>query len=484
MPPTPRRLVRRAPLSERLTAMLNPLDFYLWLSEEIQTFNWDSTSFGTRFGLVANFIFLLARANVGGSQTADDVFSDAPARGWITYLVQFLVWTLIPISCLNAYYTMTRTRQYRLFETNVERPGPSTPSAHRVRVDSSPVSSSPLRLIQDVMGSSAEARAHPDKTRDVWEISVWDPYQATLRIFCLFSPGHILIDMLFLPLLPLDPRPSVTVFKCLVLQILLSTQLYLLVSRFTQQSKDLAIIQREVMHEYDTKFVHPRLQPVMRSVGTQISVSEDGGLDQESVEIGPPATLLRRGFQTHPNANYAKFYDPDGISQQQTKAVSAPSLFTTPQTKAIKQEPLSSAIINRSSGLRQSLPPPSARAMSGAASSSSLFTNPVQSSYQPTTNFGGNLGVYTHANSPLKKATSMGDMNGSFSPRNSREMAALEQRELADRMVRQSSPLKENRRATTQFDAANYVQSPNTLAHLANARANRWTQERFPSRRV
>jgi hypothetical protein len=68
--------------------MLNPMDFYLWLSEEIQTFNWDSKTFGTRFGLVANFIFLVARANAGTAREAvDDVFGDAPANGWFTLMV-------------------------------------------------------------------------------------------------------------------------------------------------------------------------------------------------------------------------------------------------------------------------------------------------------------------------------------------------------------------------------------------------------------
>lgn len=64
------------------------MDFYLWLSEEIQTFDWDSKTFGTRFGLAANFVFLIARANVGATRNAvDDVFGDAPASGWFTLVV-------------------------------------------------------------------------------------------------------------------------------------------------------------------------------------------------------------------------------------------------------------------------------------------------------------------------------------------------------------------------------------------------------------
>jgi len=387
---------------------------------------------------------------------------------------------------------MTRSRQYRLFEANVEASGPATPSAHRVRVDSSPAASSPLRLLKDVLGSeTAESRAHPDKTRDVWEIAVWDPYPATLRIFCLFSPGHILIYMLFLPLEAMDPRPSVTVFKCLVLQVILSAQLLLLHRAFSQQAKDTAIIQREVMHEYDTKYVHPRLHPVVREVGVQVSIN-DGAIEQEYVEAGTPATLIRRSFQTHPNPNYAKYIDPDGVQQQKQQLprnTMSPSQFT-PSTKPRMSDAGSfSAQVRRESGLRQSLPPVAPRPLPSAVSSSvalgSLGTSTSLDKLREQTSqgLGGSLGVFTHKNSPLKKATSTGDMNSAYaSPRNSREMAALEQREVAERMIRQMSPQKESRRATTQFDSA-YMHSPNTAAAVAAARASRWTQDRFPSRR-
>ncbi|KXX75130.1 Nuclear rim protein 1 [Madurella mycetomatis] len=492
MPPRPQRLVRRRPLGERLRSALNPMDFYLWLSEEIQTFNWDSKAFGTRFGLVANFIFLLARANAAGTNEAiDDVFGDAPANGWVTLLANFLLWTLTSISVLNAFYTMTRSRTYRLFEMNVEAAGPGTPSAQRVRVDSSPASSTPVRLIQTVLRpETAEQRAHPDKTRDVWEMRVWDPYPATLRMFCLFSPGHVLIHMLFLPLPPLDPRPSVTVFKCLVLQAILSAQLLLMHSRFSQQSKDTAIIQKEVMHEYDVKYVHPQLHPVVREVATQVSIS-DGRIDQEAVMVGTPATVVRRAFQTHPNPNYAKHFDPDA-GQPPQRTTMSPSPFTP--TKPVTPVPLSftAQLQQRQSAVRRSLPPVASGAVdpltpSGLTKTTSTGTSTGTNINPPVgSGLGGSLGIYTHVNSPLKKATSLGDMkNGAppFSPRNSREMAALEQRELAERMVRQSSPLKDSswRSATTQADMSSFMHSPDKLA---KARANRWTQERFPTRRV
>ncbi|AEO55477.1 hypothetical protein MYCTH_2299343 [Thermothelomyces thermophilus ATCC 42464] len=529
MPPRPQRLVRRQPLGQRLRAMLNPMDFYLWLSEEIQTFDWDSKAFGTRFGLAANFVFLIARANAGKTRDAvDDVFGDAPANGWFTLLANFLQWTLISISVLNAFYAMTRSRHYRLFEVNVEAAGPGTPSAQRVRVDSPPASSTPLRLIQEVLRpETAEQRAHPDRTRDVWEMKVWDPYPATLRMFCLFSPGHILIHMLFLPLPNLDPRPSVTVFKCFLLQVILSAQLLLLHSRFSQQSKDTAIIHKEVMHEYDVKYVHPRLQPVVREVSTQVSIS-DGKVDQEEITVGTPTTVIRRSFQTHPNPSYARYVNSDAGQSTPTRTTMSPQLRpatpSNPFTPAAKPRtsvlPSFAAQVQqqRQSSLRNSLPsvasttdasdPPPAPFSAAKPSASAGTSTGVNFNVAANSGYGGSMGVFTHMNSPLKKATSLGDMNGGYpSPRNNREMAALEQRDLAERMVRQSSPSKEHRRPTgtgtgaaqleqgqgqgqaqgqgqsqgQSLSASSFMHSPEKLAR---ARANRWTQERFPTRYV
>lgn len=85
MPP---RLVRRTPLAERVKAMLNPMDFLLWLSEEIETREWSSKVLGTQLGLAMNFAFLLARANSARSTAADDVFGDGGSSGWVTFVVR------------------------------------------------------------------------------------------------------------------------------------------------------------------------------------------------------------------------------------------------------------------------------------------------------------------------------------------------------------------------------------------------------------
>lgn len=83
------RLVRRKPLPDRIKDYLNPGDFLLWLSEEIETRDWDSKHFATPLALGLHFAILVARANTGGgSSGGDDVFGDASSgSGWLSYIV-------------------------------------------------------------------------------------------------------------------------------------------------------------------------------------------------------------------------------------------------------------------------------------------------------------------------------------------------------------------------------------------------------------
>ncbi|CCT65038.1 uncharacterized protein FFB20_03352 [Fusarium fujikuroi] len=410
------RLVRRQPLRERIMAAINPMDFLLWLSEELETRDWDSASVGTQMGLAMNFVFLLARANSGSSSPSDDIFSDETSSGWLSFLIYPLVWALIAFSFTNAFYTITRTRKYRLFLAKVDRPL-STPSARRVKVNQSSASpSTPLSYLANLITpESAESRAHPDKTSDVWELSVWDPLPVSLRLSCLFGPGHVLVYMIFLPLAPLDPRPSVTVLNTLILQALVSAQLLFFCSRFAQQAKDKAVIQEQVMKEYDTKFVHPRLHPTVRDIGTQFSIDQPDDY-QEFVQTGTPTVQIRHGFQVHSNPYTGTDHTPEERSLTPTSNnVMKPHMFTPP-TATRRSEAFRPATSQKSTVPRHSLP--------------AGYTSTGTSSGVQGMNFGGNMGIHTHNKSPLKKATSLNELNPqeAASPRNSREMAAYEQR--------------------------------------------------------
>ena len=98
------RLVRRRPLAERLKSYLNPLDFFLWLSEEIDANDWDQfdKDWTLPLGIALNAVFLIARANsrAGSSQAVDDVFGDDGKAPWLSWLVCFNIYS----SCLVGTY--------------------------------------------------------------------------------------------------------------------------------------------------------------------------------------------------------------------------------------------------------------------------------------------------------------------------------------------------------------------------------------------
>lgn len=76
---------------ERISALLNPMDYLLWLSEELETRDWNSDVVGTQLGLGMNFLLLLCRANTGGSAPSDDIFRDDSSSGWVSFFVSLLL---------------------------------------------------------------------------------------------------------------------------------------------------------------------------------------------------------------------------------------------------------------------------------------------------------------------------------------------------------------------------------------------------------
>lgn len=271
-------------------------------------------------------------------------------------------------------------------------------------MDSSPVSSSPLRYLQNVISSAgASSRAYPDAEREVWELNVWDPKPFHLTLFTLFSPGHLILYYSLLPPAPMDPQPSVAIVKAIIYASLISVQLWFLRSSFSQQSKDASLVHGEVMNEYDTKFVHPFLNRPVRDVGTQTreSAMTPRGTRTREVDVYTPTTIINRGFRTNPNPNYASQYDPDNLAMQAEPSsrrtsnigISTPAPLVTPSMNAYAQT-------NGSTYSRPST-------AGGPEYSSPLKPHHEQLRQRvPARGDGGNMGVYSHAASPLRKAAS------------------------------------------------------------------------------
>lgn len=224
---------------------------------------------------------------------------------------------------------------------------------------------------------------------DVWELAVWDPTPLCLRLFCYFSPAHVITYWMLLPVLPSDPRPSVTIMTTMLLALLLAWQLTTLQGSFSQQAKDTALISKEVMHEYDTKFVHPRTQPLYRDVGTQFTEQASHSAERDAryntVDTYRPMIVIKRGFKTMPNANYSPHTLPPN-------AVPAP----TP----LRQAAANNAYVSGAQVLRT---PAHLRDASSPLRPATAIRQPT---FKPPTSDGGSLGIYSHAASPLRKSAS------------------------------------------------------------------------------
>ncbi|EGP88159.1 uncharacterized protein MYCGRDRAFT_71656 [Zymoseptoria tritici IPO323] len=446
------RLVRRTPLIERIKARLDPYDLLLWLAEELNDDAYEEwlKIWAAPIGFGLNVAFILARGasrSSGGRGGRDDVFGDMEqGSGWFAWLSAFLVQSLTLLCCLNAGMVFFARKSYRLFEQPVDI-APATPSAHRVRVDSSPMSSSPLRYLQGVISSAtASSRAYPDAEREVWELAIWDPKPFNLSIFTLFSPGHVLVYYLLLPPNTMDSRPTTTVMTAVAFSALLSLQLWFLKASFSQQAKDSALVHGEVMNEYDTKFVRPILNRPVRDVGIQTreSALTPRGTKTREVDVYTSTTIVNRGFKTNPNPNYASQYDPDNLASRKTDSkrssnIGTPQPFTDTPTNGY------------TNAYTQSRP-----TTSGAPD----FSSPIKPHHEllreriPMKGDGGSLGVYTHAASPLRKAASSNQL------RAGREREGLERRTLGTPLKRMStlgngSPLTQEearrRRETGRF---------------------------------
>jgi len=175
---------------------------------------------------------------------------------------------------------------------------------------------------------------------EVWEVSVWDPTPLSLRLFALFSPAHVAVYFLSLPTTSATTSQSTnkfaTLFIILVTIICISTQTIFLTQKFTTQRLDSNYIQREVMKEYDQKFVNPRLNILKRDVST---TTESGG----SVEASPS---LGNSFKPAPNPAYFRH------TLQRTGAMKTTEVPLRPVEQPVFGSVGRASLVKRNSGLR------------------------------------------------------------------------------------------------------------------------------------
>jgi len=99
----------------------------------------------------------------------------------------------------------------------------------------------------------------------VQELEVWTPGEVELMLFCVYSPIHVFLWMLW---------NSGNWIMMAAVMVAVSFQVRVLTTTYEALLKDRAIIAAEVLHEYDEKFVSPRINPVRRDACVMTNEAE------------------------------------------------------------------------------------------------------------------------------------------------------------------------------------------------------------------
>ncbi|KAK4053126.1 hypothetical protein OIV83_001861 [Microbotryomycetes sp. JL201] len=171
---------------------------------------------------------------------------------------------LVLLSVVNTAYLFSRRRKYQL----VLRKDPlASPNARTANLDFASTTDTPTlfaRIKRTVVNRFKTPREHTPQQFQVQELNVWTPdhVQWSLRLFMVYPPPVALMYHVVTPssFLPFVVTGSATVALA-----------WFLVHLFTTLLSDRALLQAEVMHEYNAKFVNPRLFVAKRDAATSTS---------------------------------------------------------------------------------------------------------------------------------------------------------------------------------------------------------------------
>ncbi|SCZ96658.1 BZ3500_MvSof-1268-A1-R1_Chr4-4g07524 [Microbotryum saponariae] len=186
--------------------------------------------------------------------------------GWLVHLAALLQATilsivLVAISLGNAAYLFTRRRKYHLM---LRKDPLASPNARSTTLDFQAPPNAPTRPTRRSFFSFlkgllfAKSKASDDdgtdepKSFEVQELDVWTPdyVKWSLLIFSFYPPP---LAVLYHFLTPYNLIPFALVGALVVMQTTL------LIHSYTHLLSDRQTVQSELMHEYNARFVHPRL---------------------------------------------------------------------------------------------------------------------------------------------------------------------------------------------------------------------------------
>jgi len=171
---------------------------------------------------------------------------------------------LIIITSLNTLFLFTHTKLYHLLLQHepvassharfVSVPTDPPALASRLRTYAWGMFFAFWRFLLGITPSSSPGSSAYGGRR-VQELEVWTPSEGELMLFCIYSPIHVVLWMLW--------NAGNWIMMAAVMAGI-SFQVRILTTTYEALLKDRAIIAAEVLHEYDEKYVSPRVHPVRR----------------------------------------------------------------------------------------------------------------------------------------------------------------------------------------------------------------------------
>ncbi|KAF7338290.1 hypothetical protein MVEN_02054400 [Mycena venus] len=283
-PGTPLRkgVVRKKGIFERVTALPSQIVFHIHMFPSNVPLPKPQTS-AWIIGGTLHFIHFCVRVTqirqVPDSDLGwEDLYHEGEGHSWFDWTVPMTIF-LLGAAVLNTIYLFSRIKLYRLHL----RPDPvSSPNAKFVaaQLDFQPLEPPPLRarITKSLwFGFSASWRfllgmqppvyntAPPAKTARVQQLEVWTPGELELMLFNVYSPAHVFLWM---------ATHSSNWMLMIFIMGLVGAQANVMTHSYKALLKDKEIIAAEVLNEYNTGFVYPRINPVRKDAAVMTHQSE------------------------------------------------------------------------------------------------------------------------------------------------------------------------------------------------------------------
>ncbi|KAA1069555.1 hypothetical protein PGT21_028050 [Puccinia graminis f. sp. tritici] len=253
-----------------------PADKWMEIQEYFELMDWDEL--GYTFALGLNGVHLLIRFLSGlESMRRSHMGNQQLNKSWFSFgFVEAMTvcsFLMCMYSCYNTYMFFTARRAYQLHH---REDMVNSPNVTLVQSPTAPQEEPPswrevtLSLLRRFLSScigwpNSEINQLPKPTQ-VYQLNISQIDPVKLKVFIVYPPPQAFLIHF--------ANFSESCLHWVLLMTVLIYQNYFMVNHFSQLVKDKEIIQAEVMHEYNTKFVYPKAFPHTREASTMTSSAE------------------------------------------------------------------------------------------------------------------------------------------------------------------------------------------------------------------